>query len=174
VSRRGDAASNYYATKPANRRGYLEAQYARPDILEPAAQVQPPFEIFFDRALEAREVGSRSSSTSAVVHKSDVGPGRLDEGNAYPAYPPLLAIDNAACKPASLASDNQGECFRNTDWACYIQRGSGFGQVANRAIDCTAAKLNRSGFQNAMARIGSLIDHSRAAQSFTLPRSRLS
>jgi hypothetical protein len=67
---------------------------------------------------------------------------RSDEGNTYSLF---LAIDNAASKPKLVARHDQVEIFGDAHRARYIQRRPSFRYIANRAIDGSAAELNRSG-----------------------------
>src|ERR1700732_4354462 len=49
--------------------------------------------------------------------------------------------------------------FAGIPVAGYFQRGSGGRQVADHAIERSAAKLNRCGFQNAVAKCNPSFDH---------------
>jgi hypothetical protein len=45
----------------------------------------------------------------------------------------------------SVRNQDQCEVIRNPDGAAYIKRSSEMGHIADHAIDCAAAELNRSG-----------------------------
>lgn len=61
-----------------------------------------------------------------------------------------------------IGRDDEFELVGNADRAFYIERRAGRRDIAHDAVDSTAVKLDRSGFQGAMPRKGALfIGHGR-------------
>jgi hypothetical protein len=54
----------------------------------------------------------------------------------------------------AIGGQNQRESVRDADGAGHVKRRSGVRQIANDAVDCAAAELDRSGLQYAMSRRG--------------------
>jgi hypothetical protein len=75
-------------------------------------------------------------------------------GHLAECYPDatLLAPNDMAAQMQPIGRHNQRKLFGDTGLAGYLQRRAGAGQVADDAIDGAAAELDRSGFQDAMAR----------------------
>ena len=73
---------------------------------------------------------------------------------------PIFGTPNdGAGQMQRIAWDNQCEFCRDTDRVGYLEQGSGGRQVANRAIDCEAAKYNLCGFLDAVTSCNSCFDH---------------
>jgi len=62
--------------------------------------------------------------------------------------PLLLSPDDATRQMAVVSFDYQREAFRNADGGAHLERGAGFGEIADRAVDgSAAAKRNPAGLQ---------------------------
>src|SRR5437660_11886010 len=62
--------------------------------------------------------------------------------------PLLFSPDDAARQMAVVGFDHQREAFRTADGRAHLERGAGFGEIADRAIEGgTAAKRNLARLQ---------------------------
>jgi hypothetical protein len=59
----------------------------------------------------------------------------------------------------AIARHTQHEAVGHPDLVRYLDCGAGGGQITDQAIDCAAAKRNRSGFQNPMAGCSAAFGH---------------
>jgi hypothetical protein len=66
--------------------------------------------------------------------------------------PPFLAPDDVARLACLRALNNQREAVRNEQRGYDFDRGPGIRNVANGAVDCSAAERYRSGLQDSMPR----------------------
>ena len=56
--------------------------------------------------------------------------------------PLLFSPDHAARQMALIGLDHQRETVGDADRGAHLERGAGFREIADRAIDCAAAKGN--------------------------------
>ena len=82
--------------------------------------------------------------------------GGLIEGNADPRS---ISANKVAGQTQSIPRHNQCEFRRDVDSVRHLQRGSRHRKVADRAINCDAAEINRCGFRDTMARRDPSFDH---------------
>jgi hypothetical protein len=86
-----------------------------------------------------------------------MGKGRLDaaflllrELSEPNADPVRFAPDHLAAMRGAVRQKDQREAIGDAERAGDVQSCAGLGPIANNAVDCTAAELDRSSLQKAM------------------------
>ena len=80
----------------------------------------------------------------------------LVECHADPLFP---APYDVAEHMLTIRWQCQGELLGDFDRVSHVEHCAGFRDIANHAIDCTAAEPNRSGLENTMSRCITVLVH---------------